>query len=157
MLTNESDLQSSIFSWAEYLERKLPELGKLYASANGGVRNIITARNLKRMGVRSGVPDIHLPVARCGYHSLYIEIKIEDSNSKESIAQKWWRLALNSEGHLSVVCFSYSEITSLLTHYIDGSFEYVSSYVLHRECNNRISYSSRNKHLQGPAKKALIK
>lgn len=47
----------------------------IYAIPNGAARNIITAKHLKDEGVLSGVPDLHIPYARNGYHSLYIEMK----------------------------------------------------------------------------------
>lgn len=38
-------------------------------------RDKATAVALKRQGVKAGVPDICLPVARNGYHGLHIELK----------------------------------------------------------------------------------
>mgnify|MGYP004433785991 CR=1 FL=1 len=44
-------------------------------------RDARTAANLKRQGVKAGVPDLHLPVARGGYNGLYIELKVGSNNS----------------------------------------------------------------------------
>ena len=43
---------------------------------NGGKRGKSEAAYLKRQGVRAGVPDLCVPVARGGYHSLYVEMKV---------------------------------------------------------------------------------
>ena len=52
-----------------------PDLKRIYAIPNGGNRNIVTAKNLKDEGVRSGVPDLCLPVARGGFFGWYGELK----------------------------------------------------------------------------------
>lgn len=56
--------------YPEYKELKL-----IYHIPNGGSRNPLEAKNLKKQGVRAGVPDLFLPVARGGYFGLYIEMK----------------------------------------------------------------------------------
>ena len=67
--------QRVIFQWAAMETAACPELWLLYAIPNGGKRAIKTAIALKAQGVKSGVPDMCLPVARGGYHGLYIELK----------------------------------------------------------------------------------
>ena len=42
---------------------------------NGGSRNKLEASNLKKQGVKAGVPDLFLPVGRGSYHGLFIELK----------------------------------------------------------------------------------
>lgn len=49
--------------------------GIIYAIPNGGVRDNTTATKLKMEGALSGIPDLHIPVPRHGYGSLYIEMK----------------------------------------------------------------------------------
>lgn len=67
--------QTKLFNWVVLARGKYPELDMLYHIPNGGSRNKIEAANLRRQGVRSGVPDLCLPVARGNYHGLYIELK----------------------------------------------------------------------------------
>lgn len=49
--------------------------GIIYAIPNGGLRDATTAAKMKMEGALAGVPDLHIPVARKGYASLYIEMK----------------------------------------------------------------------------------
>jgi hypothetical protein len=67
--------QVAVINWAKLMERKWPELRWLHAIPNGGQRNVIVAKKLKAEGVRKGVSDLFLPVARRGFHGLYIEMK----------------------------------------------------------------------------------
>ena len=71
----EHDEQGSLFQWAGIAVFKYPELNCMFAIPNGGLRNPVVARKLKAEGVKSGVSDIFLSVARGGYHGLYIEMK----------------------------------------------------------------------------------
>ena len=74
-LDDESGHQEALFSWAAYQTQRMPELEYLHHVPNGGKRDKATAIALKRQGVKAGVPDIHLPVAKGSYHGLYIELK----------------------------------------------------------------------------------
>ena len=65
----------ALMRWVELAKAAHPELALLYAIPNGGKRSKITAARLKAEGVRAGVPDYCLPVARGGYHALYVELK----------------------------------------------------------------------------------
>lgn len=73
-----------------------------YAVWNQGKKSIAGAIKAKRMGLVAGVPDICIPVARKGYHSLYIEMK-KTTKSYLSEAQQYWIEALNKQGHKAVV------------------------------------------------------
>jgi hypothetical protein len=67
----EHELQKAYFGWA----RLHPEARRAYAIPNGGQRNVAVAAKLKAEGVRPGVLDVHLPLARGGAHGLWIEHK----------------------------------------------------------------------------------
>ena len=71
----EDEEQAALIEWAYIEGLRRPELMLLYAVPNGGYRPPRTAAILKRTGVRPGVPDLCLPVARPPYHGLYIELK----------------------------------------------------------------------------------
>ena len=71
MKSKEAIIQTACVNWFRY---EYPEY-LIYAIPNGGSRNVIEATNLKRQGVLAGIPDIHIPVAKKGFNSLYIEFK----------------------------------------------------------------------------------
>lgn len=72
---SEHTIQCAFIEWVKWNTGRYPELELLYAVPNGGKRSIAVAGKLKAEGVRAGVPDIVLPVARGGHHSLYMEFK----------------------------------------------------------------------------------
>lgn len=111
----EHDEQVALFQWAEANEAQYPELALLFAVPNGGYRPMTTAAQLKAEGVRSGVPDVCLPVARGRFHSLWIEMKRKPNTTSD--AQRAWLDALRRYGHCAVVCWSANEaINSILSY-----------------------------------------
>lgn len=84
---------------------------------NGGYRNAIEGSKFKRMGVRSGVPDICIPIARKGYHGLWIELK-RVSGGRLSDTQQWWRDALRREGYKWEMALGADEVIKLVTEYL---------------------------------------
>ncbi len=58
--------QVSLMRWAALTKRRRPELALLYAIPNGGDRHKAVAAKLSAEGVKSGVPDLCLPVPRLG-------------------------------------------------------------------------------------------
>ena len=72
----ESQLQIQIFEWAQLMTGKYPELYLLYHIPNEGKRSIYYGAKLKREGLKSGVPDICLPIPKGQYCGLYIELKV---------------------------------------------------------------------------------
>ena len=69
---------------------------------NEGKRSVAYAAQLKRLGLRSGFPDLFLPLARGGYFGLFIEMKYD--KGKLSKDQKKWLLRLKKAGYRAVVC-----------------------------------------------------
>ncbi len=108
--------QEALFRWAGYEQGRHPELGLMYHVPNGGSRHPKEAANLKRQGVKPGVPDICLPVARGGYHGLYIEMKAGKNKATEY--QKQWMAELNEQGYLAVVCYGWQEAADVLKKYL---------------------------------------
>lgn len=71
----ESQEQQRLFQWARMESGRFPELELLYHIPNEGKRSRATGRRMVAEGLKKGVPDICLPVARGGSHGLYIELK----------------------------------------------------------------------------------
>lgn len=109
--------QRIIFQWAAMETAARPELGLLYAIPNGGKRAIKTAIALKAQGVKRGVPDMCLPVARNGYHGLYIELKRQKGGTV-SETQKSWITALAKQGYKAVVCKGADEAIGTIKEYL---------------------------------------
>ena len=76
---SESVEQQRLFQWARMASGGRPELKMLYHIPNEGKRSRATGARLVAEGLKRGVPDICLPVARGGCHGLYIELKRERS------------------------------------------------------------------------------
>ena len=74
----ESQIQCALVEWAHWNRGKYPSLELLYAIPNGGKRNPREAVRMKLEGVKPGMPDLCLPVARHGCISLYLETKTPD-------------------------------------------------------------------------------
>jgi hypothetical protein len=91
----------------------------IYAIPNGGQRNAIVAAKLKAEGVLAGIPDIHIPMARNGYHSLYIEMK---NGRKGTISDKQKDMIekLKAEGNKVVVCRSVEEFEKEIKEYFNS-------------------------------------
>ena len=119
-LDTEAGAQEAIFSWCDIMRNTYPELKLLHHIPNGGQRNKATAIALKRQGVKAGVPDLMLPVARLVYHGLYIELKKSDHTNKPTKLQKEWLEALEQQGYFTAVCYGYDEAVQTLTEYLES-------------------------------------
>lgn len=97
--------------------RLYPELVFLYAVPNGGFRHKAVAGKMKAQGVRAGVLDFNLDVARGPYHGLRIELK-RRAGGTVSLAQKHWIAWLTSQGYLAVVCRGWEEARDRLVEYL---------------------------------------
>lgn len=109
----ESQHQQLLFSWAE----KYPELDVMYAIPNEGKRTIVTGAKHKAMGLKSGVPDICLPIASKGYNGLYIELK-KDKNSTISKKQDEWLVKLNKNNYKALVCYGWENARDTILNYL---------------------------------------
>lgn len=111
--------QIALFRWAAYQEGRFPELRCMFHVANGGYRTPIEAARFKAMGVKAGVPDIFLPVARSGYHGLFIELK-RANGGRLSDAQRGWLEALRRCGYYAVMCHGWEAAREEITQYLTG-------------------------------------
>lgn len=83
---------------------------------NGGLRSKSEAARLKAEGVRAGVPDLCIPVARGIYHSLYIEMK--HGKGKPTEEQVRWIQLLRAEGMCAYVCVGAGNAIELIQRYM---------------------------------------
>lgn len=115
---SESGHQQALLCWCNQNLIKYPELKWLTAIPNGGYRDKITAGKLKAEGVKSGVPDLLLPIKRGDYACLWIEMK-KPNVGKTFKEQDEWIDRLRSEGHLVVVCFGWEAARNTLIYYLE--------------------------------------
>lgn len=118
---SEATEQERLISWAQRQYNKYPELKLLYHVPNGGSRNTLEAANLKRQGVKAGVPDLCLPVARQGHNGLYIEMKW--GQNKVTKNQKQWLDDLQQQGYETTVCYGADEAIRVIKEYLDKGQE----------------------------------
>ena len=117
-IPSEHDEQSALMDWIYLTAWKHPELHLFYHIPNEGKRSPAAAMKLKQEGLKAGVPDNFLPVARGEYHGLYIELK-RIRGGKVSPEQQQWIGDLNAQGYLAVVCKGWEEAAEVITKYME--------------------------------------
>lgn len=111
----ESAEQQALFQWAQWSAGKYSGLDLMYHIPNGGARSKSEAGRFKAEGVKAGVPDIFLPVARGSYHGLYIEMKRR--GGKVSGAQQGMLDRLRAQGYCAVVCYGFEAARVVIEEY----------------------------------------
>lgn len=112
----EERMQIEFFNQVPIFFPKLPSK-LLFAIPNGGSRNIIEAKNLKAQGVKSGVSDVILLIARRGYSSLCIEFKTHVG--KQSDQQEIFQEEAEETGNKYVIVRSVKEAIDVLKWYLE--------------------------------------
>ena len=115
-IPTESQEQQALFQWANFQSGTYPELALMFHVPNGGSRHKLEAVRFKAEGVKAGVPDICLPVARGDYHGLYIELKRE--GGKLSHSQIDWLEALQRQKYCARVCYGWEDAAKMLMEYL---------------------------------------
>lgn len=121
MKHHEDTEQAIVFQWAAYI----PCLKWMFAIPNGAflagdkkARAVQMAR-LKKQGLKKGVSDIFLPLARNEFHGLYIELKRRrvDGRSQVSKDQSDFGKAMINEGYDYRVCYGADEAIAVIREY----------------------------------------
>lgn len=105
MKNEEHAIQSAFFSWVALNKTRIRELQAFHAIPNGGHRHVAVAAKLKKEGVRAGVLDTQLPVARGGFVGLAIEFKAP--GGRPTAEQEARAEALMKEGWCVMFCWSW--------------------------------------------------
>lgn len=120
---NEGDQQAAVMRWADELKAEYPALDTLNASLNGinlggtAGQRARTIAKAKREGMRVGYPDLFLPVARKGWHGLFIELK--HRRNKPTPEQIWWLDRLTENGYLATACWEAQDAINVISEYLD--------------------------------------
>jgi hypothetical protein len=85
---------------------------------NGGYRNQREGAKFKRMGVKAGIPDLCIPIARKGFHGLYIELK-RARHGRESERQKFWIAELKKQGYDVFIAKGASQLIKYVEYYLE--------------------------------------
>lgn len=113
----ESIEQQCLFRWAQFQSGKYPELSLMYHVPNEGKRSRGTGGRMRAEGLKSGVPDICLPVPRGVFHGLYIELK-RTQGGKVTGNQSYWLAALEQQGYCAAVCEGWEAAAEVIADYI---------------------------------------
>lgn len=123
---SEHEEQVTLFQWADLYSTWYPELQLLFAIPNGAKlpyrrdgKKRVTPQGLrlKKEGMKKGVPDICLPVARKGWHGLYIELKFD--KNRPTPEQEWWLNRLTENGYLAVAAWGFEEAKDVIVEYLE--------------------------------------
>jgi len=109
--------QARLFLWAAENIKVHRELWLLNGSLNGVRLTIGQAVKAKKAGMKVGYPDVQLPVARQGYHCLYIEMKRTKGGRTDKIQLVWHKL-LRDEGNRVEVCKGWHEARDVILNYL---------------------------------------
>lgn len=121
----EAQHQRTLIDWAEIMrippapdvEPDAMVADYLAAIPNGGKRNAREAALMKAEGVKAGVSDLVLALARHQFHGLWIEMK-KPGKSSESDAQRAWRLRMERAGYKAIVCKGWDEARLAIMAYL---------------------------------------
>lgn len=109
--------QQMLVRWMELQHRAAYAV--TWHTPNGGARDKATAGKLKAQGVKAGVPDLQLAVARGGFFGLFIEFKATPPNDAAvSETQKTMLSRLQGEGYRAVVCRGINEAMAEINAYL---------------------------------------
>ena len=116
---DEHQIQSSFITWAQtqVMTGKYPELALVFAIPNGMPVSKRTRGRFVAEGLMQGVSDLFLPVARGGFHGMFIELKKQ--NGRVSPEQKAFIAAVQQQGYYAKVVYGLDEIISTVLEYLN--------------------------------------
>jgi len=118
-MLSEDQEQKLLVQWSRYKffsgHKRLSDY--LIAIPNGGSRHLLEAINLKRQGVKAGVPDIFIYIPNKQYHGLFIEMKrkrnfIVSEHQKETIER------LVSIGYCARIAKGFEQAKEIIEDYL---------------------------------------
>ena len=117
MRYKEEQLQIACVRW---FNLQYPEYALLlHHSPNGGYKTAFEGMAFKRMGTRSGFPDLILLLPRGGHPFLCIEFK--SGKGRQTDNQRAYQQAVESVGAVYAVCRSFDEFKSTIENFLNQS------------------------------------
>ena len=110
--------QVLVVQWARMNARRWGgATGLLFAVPNGANKSRSAAATFRAEGLRSGVPDLVLPVPRGEHGALFVEMK-RLRGGTVSPAQREWIEKLRAAGNAALVCRGHAEAIKAITLYL---------------------------------------
>ena len=134
MKRGETTEQITLFNWAENNKHILPCLSLMYHIPNEGKRT--NGAVLKAMGLKSGVPDVCLPVPSHNFNGLYLEMKY--GQNKPTKDQEAFMAALRQQGYKTAVCYGADEAVTCKCE-CDAAKKYAESKERVQKAKSRIT------------------
>ena len=106
----EIDEQIAVVDWCD--AKSIP----IWHNVNEGKRSYAMGRKLVRAGLRRGVPDLQIPLARGAYHGLFIEMKY--GRNKTTPEQDYWLGLLSKNGYAVKVAYTADEAIKSISRYL---------------------------------------
>ena len=92
-------------------------IAPIYKTGEEGWKSIQAAHRSKKMGTRSGVPDLFLAVPRGSLGGLYIELKLPKGKTTPNQAE--WISYLVRVGYGAIVCRSVQQSIDAIIKYME--------------------------------------
>jgi hypothetical protein len=108
--------QSAVFDWIGTAKNRVPELDLMFAIPNQSQGNVQRGKYYKAEGQKKGVSDLFLPVARRGYHGMFIEMKRMDG--KPTPEQEMWKARMSEQGYYAVICWGANQAIQKTSYYV---------------------------------------
>lgn len=123
MQANEHAEQVALIKWCASHVTEYVGLETIYA-----VPNAVSDRKrlgyLIAEGLKGGVSDLVLPIARGQYHALYLELKKRNGGNKGSGKQHSWARAMTHYGNKHVFAWGFKNARQAIIDYYDlGEFK----------------------------------
>lgn len=117
VVPSEHQEQCLVIAWCDLH----PVAKHIFAIPNGSNKSVATAMKFKREGLRSGVPDLFLPVPRGGCAGLFIEMKrAPGKGGTTTAAQREWANFL-SKDYACYVARGADQAIAIIKKYLDGN------------------------------------
>lgn len=115
----EFQMQAALLNWCALMSNVYPPLKLIKGSMNGVKLTQAQASKAKAAGMLKGEHDVTLPVARCGYNGLSIELKI--GKNKPTPEQIDYGARLKAEGwKVEYVWDDWTRAANLIRLYLEG-------------------------------------
>ena len=120
MTISEHDEQKALLKWWSFACASfgVPEIC-LFAVPNAAKRSAKLASMMRAEGMRSGIPDLVLAVARGQFHGLFIEMK-KARGGKASPNQIMTLSAFHRQGYAVRICHGFEAARGVIEQYMAG-------------------------------------